>query len=156
MALKFARAMGCEVTAFSTSEDKAKEAAAMGAHRFVNSRDAKQMNQAIGSLDLIVSTINVDQDWESWMKILRPKGELVLVGASPGALNVNAATVLMGKKSIKGSVTGGRARIREMLAFAARHGIHAQTEIAPLDEAEAAVDRVRNNQARYRMVLKIA
>lgn len=155
MALKFARAMGCEVTAFSRSSDKRAEAGTLGAHRFVDSADEGQVKKAAGSIDVLISTVMADLDWERWLKVLRPKGSLVLVGASNRPLNVNPGTLLTGKKAVKGSVTGGRKRIREMLAFAARHGIAAQTETAPLAEANAAVEKIRANRARYRMVLKV-
>ncbi len=155
LAIKFARAMGCEVTAFSTSPDKKAEAEAFGAQRFVVSREEAQMKKVAGSVDLLISTVMSDLDGETWLQVLRPKGTLVLVGASSGPLQINPSTLLMGKKGIRGSVTGGRARLREMLAFAARHGIHAQVETFPLSEVNTAIDRVRKNQARYRMVLQI-
>lgn len=40
MALKFLRAWGCEVTAFTSSSSKFDEAKALGAHRVVSSRDS--------------------------------------------------------------------------------------------------------------------
>jgi uncharacterized zinc-type alcohol dehydrogenase-like protein len=154
MAIKFARAMGCEVTAFSTSPDKAAEARALGAQHFVLSRDPTQMKQAAESLDVLVSAVTADLDWEAWLRVLRPTGTLVFVGASPGPINIRPFSLMAGRKSIRGSVTGGRLRIQEMLAFAARHGIRAQTESVPLNEANAAVEKVRSNRARYRMVLR--
>lgn len=153
-ALQFARAFGCEVTAFSSSKDKEGEAADLGAHRFVPVSDAGAMKKAAGSLDLLVSTVHVDLDWEAWMRVLRPGGVLALVGATDGKLNIAADTLLLGKKAVLGSTIGTRSAIREMLEFAGRHAIKARAEVVPMAEVNAAVDRVRQGKARYRMVLE--
>jgi uncharacterized zinc-type alcohol dehydrogenase-like protein len=63
------------------------------------------------------------------------------------------AALVIGQKSIVGSVIGSRAGTREMLQFAARHGITAQAEVLPMAQVNAAIDKVRENRARYRMVL---
>jgi len=46
MAIQFAHAFGAEVTAFSTSADKEEEARALGAHKFINSRESKAIKEA--------------------------------------------------------------------------------------------------------------
>jgi len=154
MAIQFAHAFGCEVTAFSTSSNKKEEAKRLGAHHFVCTSDDDRMRLAVASIDLLVSAVTVDLNWEQWVSILRPKGTLLLVGASPGKLDIAAGSLLVGKKAVRGSVIGSRSTIREMLEFAARHGVKAQTEVVPLSQANTAIDRVRANRARYRMVLK--
>jgi uncharacterized zinc-type alcohol dehydrogenase-like protein len=154
LALQFARAFGCEVTAFSTSPDKETEARSFGAHFFVNSKDKSAMKKAIDSLDFILNTIYVDIDWAVYLNILRPNGQLCTVAASPNPISLPVFPLMGGQKSICGSVIGGRAVIMEMLEFAARHGIQAKTEVVPMSEVNAAVDKVRRGKARYRMVLK--
>ncbi|HVP11316.1 MAG TPA: NAD(P)-dependent alcohol dehydrogenase [Phycisphaerae bacterium] len=154
MAIRFAHAMGCEVTAFSTSPDKRAEAKTHGADNFVVSTDAEQLRRAAASMDVLISAVTVDLDWEAWLKVLRPRGTLALVGASPGNVSVPVNALIVGKKSIQGSAIGNRSTIREMLEFAARHGIGAQTEVVPMSEVNAAINKVRTNRARYRMVLK--
>ena len=57
------------------------------------------------------------------------------------------------QKSVTGSVIGGRPAIREMLDFAARHGVAAKTQVRPLAEADAGLGQVRQGKARYRVVL---
>lgn len=156
VALQFARAFGCEVTAFSTSPDKENEARRLGAHRFVHARDAAQMKRAAASCDLLLSAVTVALDWPAWLGVLRPHGTLWLVGASPGTLNVAPGVLVMGQKTIRGSVIATRAVMGEMLQFAARHDLGAQVEEMPLAEVNAALERVRRNQARYRMVLRVA
>jgi uncharacterized zinc-type alcohol dehydrogenase-like protein len=154
LAVQFARAFGCEVTAFSTSPDKEDEARALGSSRFVDSRDMDQMAKAEGSLDFILNTVFVQQDWMQYMKALRPFGRLCFVGDG-GMLNIPAGALMSGQKSVTGSIIGGRVMIREMLDFAARNQIRAMTEVLPLERVNDAITRVRRNEARYRMVLKV-
>jgi len=155
MALQFARAMGCEVTAFSTSPSKEAEAKRLGAHEFVLSTDEKAMKARADYYDMILSTVTVDLNWPLWMSLVARHGRLQLVGASPGAISVPVMQLIGGQKTISATAIGGRAAIREMLAFAARHGVRAQSEVLPLDRVNEAIARVRANEARYRMVLKV-
>lgn len=152
LALQFASAFGCEVAAFSTTPDKEVEARAFGATRFIVSTDPSQMKQATASLDLILCTVNVALDWGQYTRCLRPNGVLCFVGALNGKIEVPFGH-LMQQKSVTGSSIGSRAMMREMLTFAARHEIVAQTESVPMIEVNAAIEKVRQNQARYRMVL---
>jgi uncharacterized zinc-type alcohol dehydrogenase-like protein len=154
LALQFARAMGYEVTAFSTTPDKQKEAESFGADRFVVSTDAAQMEQAAGSLDLLICTVNVDLDWMQWMNLLRPWGTLCFVGLPPKPVNISAMSLIMGNRSVRGSGIGNRSTMREMLEFAARHGIKPHIQIMPMSQATEAINIVRNNKARYRIVLE--
>jgi uncharacterized zinc-type alcohol dehydrogenase-like protein len=155
MAIKFARAFGCEVTAFSTSPDKEEESHRLGAHRFIATRDPQALAKAAGTLDFIITTPHTDLDWVSYLNALRPKGTLCAVGAPPTALlNIPPMLLVLGKKRICGSAIGDRATISEMLQFAARHNIGATVEVMPMAEVNAALQRVRSNRARYRVVLK--
>ncbi len=155
LAIRFARAFGCEVTAFSTSPGKEEESGRLGAHHFVWSKDPDQMAKAANSLDFILTTPHTDLDWVGLVNVLRPKGTLCAVGAPATAvLNVPPVLLLLKEKKICGSNTGGRATIEEMLAFAARHRIGATVEVMPMAQVNAALDKVRAGNARYRMVLK--
>jgi uncharacterized zinc-type alcohol dehydrogenase-like protein len=153
LALQFARAMGCEVTAISSTPDKEAEAHSFGAHRFVATREKGALRSAASSLDFVLSTVYATPDWDGLLGALRPNGTLCLVGATSEPLSVQAFTLLGAQKTVTGSVIGGRPAIREMLEFAARHGVAARTQVRPLAEADAALDQTRKGRARYRVVL---
>jgi uncharacterized zinc-type alcohol dehydrogenase-like protein len=153
LGLQFARAFGCEVTAFSTSKDKEKEARELGAHHFVNTRENGEIKKAVGSLDLILSTVSADQDFQSFVSLLRPKGTLVVLGASPSPMQIAAFSLIGGQKAIAGSPSGSPRDLHEMLDVAARHGVKAITEKFAMKDANKAVDKVKKNQVRYRAVL---
>ena len=153
MGLQFARAFGCEVTAFSTSKDKEAEARELGAHNFVNTRENGELKKAAGSLDLILSTVSADQDFQSFVSLLRPKGTLVVLGASPSPMQIAAFSLIGGQKAVAGSPSGSPRDLHEMLDVAARHGVKAITERFPMAKANEAVAKVKKNQVRYRAVL---
>jgi len=155
LAIRFARAFGSEVTAFSTTPEKEREARKLGADHFVLSNDSGQMERAAGSFDFLLSAVTAKLDWPVWVGLLRPKGVLCLVGASPGTLEIPPAALIVGQRTVCGSAIGSRSMIREMLDFAARHGITPRVESMPLSEVNAALDKVRSNRARYRVVLTV-
>jgi alcohol/geraniol dehydrogenase (NADP+) len=155
LALQFAAAMGCEVWALSSSSDKEAEARGLGAHHFVHTRDESQLKALARSLDFILVTATADLDWKPYVRALRPHGRICFVTGQSTELDV-PASYLLSQKGILGSQIGGRAMMQEMLAFAARKGIVAQTEQMPLGQVNAALQKVAENTARYRMVLTMA
>jgi uncharacterized zinc-type alcohol dehydrogenase-like protein len=155
MAIRMLRALGAEVTAFSTSPDKKPEALAMAAHDFASSTDARDIRKHFGRFDLILSTVAARLDWTSYLQTLKANGTLCLLGIPPGMIMQFPPSLLItGQRSITGSDIGGRAVIREMLRFVTRHGVVPQIQRMPMVEANAAVTRLRQNQVRYRLVLE--
>src|SRR5690606_24497502 len=133
MALQFARAWGCEVTALSTSPDKEAEAREMGAHHFLNSRASTGLQSAVGKFDMVLNTVNVSLNWDTYINMLRPGGKLHLVGAVE-KVEATVFPLIMGQKSIGGSPTGGIVRAKEMLEFCDRHQIKPLVEIFPMSK----------------------
>jgi uncharacterized zinc-type alcohol dehydrogenase-like protein len=153
LAVQFLHKWGCEVTAFTSTDAKRDEALKMGAHNVVSSRDGSQLDKIAGSLDFILSTVNVDLDWEKMLAALGPKGRLHTVGAVPSPIPVPAFAMIMAQRSVSGSPLGSPATIRKMLEFCARHGIEAVTEHFPMSEANEALAHLASGKARYRVVL---
>jgi uncharacterized zinc-type alcohol dehydrogenase-like protein len=153
MALMFASAWGCEVTAFTSSASKHEEARALGAHHVVSSRDPAAMKAIGGTLDFVIDTVNVPLDWDALMATLAPKGRLHVVGAVLEPIPVTAMTLIGGQQSISGSPTGSRSAIDAMLAFAARHRIAPKVEHYPIGKVDEAFEHLSAGKARYRVVL---
>jgi uncharacterized zinc-type alcohol dehydrogenase-like protein len=154
MALLFAHAWGCEVTAFSSSPEKEEEAKGFGAHYFVNSRDPEAIKKAADSLDFILSTVNVPLDWPAYIQALRPQGRLHLVGVVTQPLAVPLFPLLAGEKSLAASPTGSPAAIATMLNFAALHHIQPTIETYRFSEVNEALEKLRRGKPRYRIVLQ--
>jgi uncharacterized zinc-type alcohol dehydrogenase-like protein len=153
LAIKFARAMGAEVTAFSTSADKEAQAKEFGAHHYQKWGTAEEMKAVIGTLDLVVCTISAETDWDVAFSLLANNGVLCFVGIPVSSLNVPLIPLIFGQKSVVGSVVGGRRFMREMLEFAAINQIKPMIETMPLSQVNEAMDKVAANKARYRIVL---
>ena len=153
LALRFLRAMGCHATAFTSSPDKRDDASRLGAERVASSTNAREIRAYTHQLDFLLCTVPARLDWITYLETLKPNGILCLVGAPPGILQIPASQLLSGQRTICGSDIGSPTAIREMLKFAAEHRIGAEVETAPMEEVNLALQRVRDNRVRYRMVL---
>ncbi len=154
MALKFLDAYGCEVTAFSSNISKEEEAKIFGADHFINSSDADSLKKISGSLDFIISTVNVPLDWPAYIDALRPKGRLHIVGGVMEPIPVPVFPLLFGQKSVSASPLGSPNSMAVMLEFAARHHIEPMVETYPMDKVNDAMEKLRSGKARYRLVLR--
>jgi uncharacterized zinc-type alcohol dehydrogenase-like protein len=154
LALQFLSAWGCEVTAFTSSESKADEAKKMGAHHIINSRDAKEIQAAQNSFDLIISTVNVKLDWNLYLSTLNAKGRLHFVGATLEPLDIGVFSLLGGQKCVSASPVGSPDTIKTMLDFANQHNIKPLIEVFPMSKVNDAIKHVDEGKARYRVVLE--
>lgn len=154
LALGFARAWGCHVTAFTSTDAKADEARAMGAHDVVNSRDDKALSRIAGSMDFVISTVNVAMDWGAYLNVLCPQGRFHVAGAVLEPMAIPAMALIMGQKQVSGSPVGSPAQISTMLEFAARHGVRPTVEVFPMSEVNEALAHLEAGRARYRIVLE--
>jgi uncharacterized zinc-type alcohol dehydrogenase-like protein len=153
LALKFLRAWGCEVVAFSSSDSKRDEILKLGAHRVINSRDEAQLKAAFGSFDMILNTTNAAMNWQLYVDCLAPKGRLHTVGAVPEPIGMAAFPMILGQKSLSGSPLGSPATTLKMLDFCTRHQIAPITETFPLSKVNEAFAHLESGKARYRIVL---
>jgi uncharacterized zinc-type alcohol dehydrogenase-like protein len=153
LALKFARAWGCHVTAFTSSESKQTEAIGLGAHEVINSRDPEALKAANGQFDLILSTVNVPLDWNAYLEALKPQGKLHMLGAVTEPLDISIFPMMFRQLSLSSSPVGSPATIRSMLEFAGRHEINPVTEHFPMAQVNEALDHLRAGKARYRIIL---
>jgi len=151
LAIQFARVLGYEVTAISSSPEKKEEALAFGADHFIVSDDRTGMRQVLFGFDLLLCTVSGRIDWELLVNTLKKNGRLVLLGFPDVVLN--STDLVAHQLSITGSFIGNRARMREMLSFAQAHGITPAVELMPMSRVNEALQRVRENKARYRIVL---
>jgi uncharacterized zinc-type alcohol dehydrogenase-like protein len=153
MGVKFAKAYGCDVAAFTSSESKFEEARQFGAHHVVSSRNSAAIKALAGTLDLLVVTVNVPMDWDALIGTLAPKGRMHVVGAVLEPIPLAVTSLIFGQKSVSASPTGAPVEISDMLQFAARHKVTPQTEHYPMSKINDAFQRLEEGKARYRIVL---
>jgi uncharacterized zinc-type alcohol dehydrogenase-like protein len=153
MAVQFANKWGCEVHAFTTSDNKEAEARGLGAHFVHNTKKEGAFKSIAGSLDLIISTINAPLDIPALLATLAPRGRLHTVGAILKPMEVPAIGLIFGQKSVAGSPTGSPTALDQMLAFSARHSVAPVVEFFPMSKINDAFERLRSGKAHYRIVL---
>jgi uncharacterized zinc-type alcohol dehydrogenase-like protein len=154
MGVKFARAMGAEVTVFTRSADKAREATRQGAHHVVVSTDAARMKAVAGRFRFILDTVPTQHDLNPYLDILATDGTLILVGLlEPVVPPLNAAALVFRRRIVAGSLIGGLPETQEMLDFCGQHGIVCDIERIDMQRVNEAFERVQRGEVRYRFVI---
>ena len=156
MGLKFAHAMGAEVTLISHSPSKEADARRLGADHFLLSSDEAAMKAATMSLDLIVNAVSADIDVDRMMQLLDRDGTMALVGLPIEPICVSAFTLNAQRRRLAGSNIGGIGETQEMLDFCAEHGIASDIEVIDAPYINTAWDRVVASDVRYRFVIDAA
>ena len=156
MGVKIAVAMGAEVSVLSTSPSKEEDAKKLGAHKFLNTRDAEATAAAAGSFDLILDTISANHDYNAYLALLGLEGVMVIVGVPSEPVPLNAFSLIGGNKVLAGSMIGGIPETQEMLDFCAKHGITSDIEMIKPDQIEQAYERTVKSDVRYRFVIDMA
>jgi alcohol dehydrogenase (NADP+) len=157
MALKLAKAMGANVTLFSRSPGKEKDAHRLGADAVVISTDPAQMEAVGGKFELIIDTVPYAHDLNPYVPALAVDGTLVLVGFL-GALEdmLNTVPLVLERKAVAGSLIGGIAETQEMLDFCGEHGITADVEVIKMADINQAYKRMLKSDVKYRFVIDMA
>ena len=153
MGVKLAAAMGAEVTVLSTSPAKEADAKKLGAHNFVNIRDAETAAKTAGSFDFILDTISANHDYNAYLALLGLNGVMVVVGVPTEPVPLHAFSLIGGNKVLAGSMIGGIPETQEMLDFCAEHGITSDIELIKPDYIDQAYDRTVKSDVRYRFVI---
>jgi uncharacterized zinc-type alcohol dehydrogenase-like protein len=153
LALKFYKALGCHVTAFTNSEDKDDLLNELGADEIISSTDKSKIKPLGAKFDLIISTVNVKLDWNLFLSIIKPRGRLHFVGAVLAPIETSVFSLMSGRKSISGSPVGSPVNIKKMLDFCSEHKISPIVEYFKFGQINDALTKVRNNKVRFRAVL---
>ena len=153
MGVKLAAAMGAEVTVFSTSQSKERDARALGAHAFVVTRDPSRLEALAGQYDLVLDTVSAPHDPNLYLDLLGREGVMVLVGVPEKPLEVAAFSLIKNGRTLAGSMIGGIRETQEMLDYCAEHGITSDVEVIPIQQINEAYERTIKGDVRYRFVI---
>ena len=156
MAVKIAHAMGAEVTVLSRSLAKKDDGLKLGADHYYATEDPETFDTLEKTFDLIINTVSAVVDLDRFLSLLRLDGTMVNVGAPGKPMEIDAFTLIMGRRSFAGSVIGGIRETQEMLNFCAEHGIGADVEVISADQIDEAYKRVLASDVRYRFVIDTA
>jgi uncharacterized zinc-type alcohol dehydrogenase-like protein len=153
MGVKLAKAMGSDVTVFSTSPGKEEAAKRLGADSFVVSKNAEAMASLANSFNFILDTVSAAHDLAPYLSLLGYAGTMVVVGVPPEPTMFNQGALIMGNRVLAGSLIGGIPETQEMLDFCAAHNVTADVEVITPDRIEEAYDRTVKADVRYRFVI---
>ena len=153
LAIQFLHKMGHAVTAFSHSPAKRELIQRLGG-TFANSADMRCMTTHEGSFDFILSTLNVPFDLDSYVRMLKPRGQLCLVASPLKALSLSGGLLNNSQRSIYGNYIGSRADTARMLEFSAEHDIEAIVEVVPFARVNEAIQMMRRGEVRMGLVLE--
>ncbi|MEO7177190.1 MAG: NAD(P)-dependent alcohol dehydrogenase [Saprospiraceae bacterium] len=157
MAIKLAKGLGAEVTLFSRSVGKIEDALRLGADHVIISTEETQMESVKGKFDIIIDTVPSIHDINPYIATLKLNGTLVLVGyLGPLDPFLNSVPMILGRKSVAGSLIGGIAETQEMLDFCGANNIVSDIEIIPMQEINKAYERLYKGDVKYRFVIDMA
>lgn len=157
MAIKLAKGLGAEVSLFSRTPEKTKDALELGADAVIISTDKEQMNAVKGKFDLIIDTVPYVHDVNPYVTTLSVSGTLVLVGYLGGLEPIlQTVPMILGRKAIAGSVIGGIAETQELLDFCGEHNIVSEIELIKMQDINEAYERMLKSDVRYRFVIDMA
>jgi uncharacterized zinc-type alcohol dehydrogenase-like protein len=156
MGVKLAKAMGAEVTVFTTSPSKVEDAKRLGADDVVLSKDEAQMQRYAGKLHFVLDAVSAQHDINAYLNLLRVDGSLALVGAPEHPLPVAAFSLIPYRRSFAGSMIGGIAETQEMLDFCGKHNIVSDIEMINIQQINEAYERLLKGDVKYRFVIDMA
>jgi len=154
MAIKLAKGLGAEVTLFSRTPGKTEDAKQLGADHVIISTDEEQMKSVKGKFDVIIDTVPYVHDVNPYVTTLNVNGTHVLVGYLGGLEPIlNTVPLILGRKSVAGSVIGGIAETQELLDFCGEHNIVSEIEMIRMQNINHAYERMLKSDVKYRFVI---
>ncbi len=156
MGIKFAHAMGAQTTMITSSSHKAQDALRLGADGVLLSSDANAMLAMANQFDFLLNTIPVYHDYNVYLPLLKVDGTMCIVGTIGMNAELNARSLIMGRRQIAGSLVGGIKETQEMLDFCAKHQILSDIELIPMNGINQAYERMQHSDVKYRFVIDMA
>jgi uncharacterized zinc-type alcohol dehydrogenase-like protein len=156
LAVKFATGLGAHTTVLTRSEGKVETARALGADKVVLSTSAEQMAASAFAFDVIIDTVPYEHDLSPYLPLLDADGTLVIAGSLVDTPKLSNLPLIMGRRRIAGTPSGGIRQTQEMLDFCARKNILPECEMISIKDIGKAFDRLERGDVRYRFVIDMA
>lgn len=155
MAVKLGSAMGAHVTILSHSEKKRADGERLGAHEFLVLKSEDDFTKNANKFDLIINTVSANIGIDQYAGLLKRDGTMVLLGAPPKPHEIPAFTLVMGRRSVAGSLIGGIKETQEMLDFCGQHNIVSDIEKIAMNQINEAYERMIRGDVKYRFVIDL-
>lgn len=157
LGVQFAAKLGFETVAIARGTQKEALARKLGAHHYIDStaENPGRALRKLGGARVILATVTSGEAMSAVIPGLGRRGQLIVVGAAGDPISIPAAALIGDSKSIAGHASGTSRDSEDTLAFSALTDVRPMIETAPLEEAQAAYDRMMAGDARFRMVLQM-
>ena len=155
LGVQFAAKMGFDTVAIARGKDKEAFAKKLGAHHYIDTQvgDPAAELKKLGGAKVVVATVTNADAMTAVLAGLAPNGVLMVIGAPPGPLSVDAVPLLLGQLSVKGWYSGTSIDSQDTLKFSASNSVESMNEIYPLEKVTEAYGRMMSGKARFRVVL---
>lgn len=153
MGVKIAHAMGANVTVISRTNNKKADAEKMGATGYIATSEPDVVEKAKSSFDLIINAVSSAADMNSYLRMLKRDGVMVLVGAPADLMPVHPFSLIPKRASFAGSGIGGMLETQEMMDFCGEHNLGSDIEVISIDQVNEAYERLLKSDVRYRFVI---
>lgn len=155
LGVQFARKMGFYTVAIARGADKAEQALALGAHRYIDATEehVADVLRSLGGAKVVLGTAPTGQGMAQTVPGLTPRGQLIVVAVPGDPITLNATDLIFGARSVVGALTGSVHDNEQTLAFANLQNIRPLIETFTLDQAQQAYDRMMRADVRLRAVL---
>ncbi len=156
LGIQFAAKQGFRTVAVNRGRDKETLARSLGAHDYIDSEanDPAAALQAMGGAKAILATVTNPEAMQAIAEGLGVNGVMMVVGAV-GAITVDSLALLRKRAAVKGWYSGTAVDSEDTLQFSELNAVASMNEVFPLEQAQAAYDRMMSGKARFRVVLKI-
>jgi len=155
LGVQFARRMGFETVAIARGTNKKTQAEALGAHHYIDSTagDVAQALQALGGATTILATVTAPDAMSAAVGGLKPRGRMVVVGASADPMQIPPFALIPGSTAVVGHASGTSKDSEDTLRFSALQDVRPKIETYPLERAAEGYARMMSGDARFRVVL---
>ncbi|WP_447977486.1 NAD(P)-dependent alcohol dehydrogenase [Candidatus Nitrospira bockiana] len=156
LAVKLGAAFGAEVAVLSHTDRKRDDAKRLGAAEFFTTSAPETFSLLSRRFDFILDTVSAPHDYNAYLELLKTDGTMILVGAPETAMPLEAFPLILRRRRLAGSLIGGIRETQEMLDFCASHRVAADIEVIPIQQVNAAYDRLLRADVRYRFVIDLS
>lgn len=156
MAVKIGAALGAHVTVLSHSDKKQADAKRLGAQAYYSTAKPETLVQLTKQFDFILDTVSAPHDLNAYLELLKTDGTMILVGVPDKPAQLGAFPLIMRRRRLVGSLIGGIKETQEMLDFCGKHKFGADVEVIPIQQVNAAYDRLARGDVRYRFVIDMS
>ena len=156
LGIQFAARLGFRVVAVSRGSDKEELARSLGAHEYVDTArgDPAAALRSLGGARAILATVTEAGAMQAVVGGLGPNGTMLVIGGV-GMLSVDSFALLSKRAAVKGWYSGTSVDSEDTLRFSQLNKVESMNEVYPLEQAQAAYERMMSGKARFRVVLKI-